>query len=409
MRKRSSVRLQALSFGLLVFLSTGAALGGVARHPESPPQSQASSSTGSSSSSSSGSSTGESRPAAVPQSGPNRGVGETVVVPRQRPSQPSDRQKQRVSERANSDAPPVRFRTEVDLVNLSVVVQGQGGNFIPDLKKEQFRILEDGVPQVIQRIEASEAPVTVAMVIEFSSPYWAFLYETLETAYEFVDSLRPEDWVAVVMYDLRTQILQDFTRNKMAAFQALSTMRIPTFSEMNLFDALTETIARMDDIEGKKAIVLITSGVDTFSKTLYGQALEAAQSSDTAIYPIGIRHALRTGLGSRSYMAGPSNLTLLQADNQLRSFARLSGGRAYFPQFEAEFPGIYRDISAALRNEYQIAYSSTNPAKDGKFREIKVEMVGPDGKALKVVDPNGKEIKYEARYREGYYASRAVE
>ena len=343
----------------------------------------------------------------VPQSGPNRNVGETVVVPRRLPNQPSARQQQGISERTRSDMPPVRFATEVDLVNLSVVVQDPDGRFVPDLSKEHFRILEDGVPQTILRLETSEAPVTVAMVIEFGSQSWWFLYETLETGYEFVSSLRPEDWIAVVMYDLKTEILQDFTRNKELAFAALRTMRFPRFREMNLFDALTETIDRMDEIEGKKAIVLISSGVDTFSRTLYEQALRASQNSDTAIYPIGIRHALRTGAGS--FFVGSSYLTLLQADNQLRSFARLSGGRAYFPQFEAEFPGIYRDISAALRNEYQIAYSSTNQAKDGKFREIQVEMVGPDGQALRMTDSKGREIQYKVRHREGYYASRPVE
>jgi len=395
---RSSVYSSALFFGLLVLFGPGPATSAAAysaapywgNQEQDPP-------TGS---------TAESRPAAVPQSGPNRAVGETVVVPRRRPNRPSDREQQRVSERTGSDAPPVRFTSEVDLVNLSVVVQDQRGNFIPDLRKEQFRILEDGVPQVIQRLEASEAPVTVAMVIEFGDASWWFLYETLVTAHEFVGSLRPEDWVAVVMFDLKTQIMQDFTRNKTAALQALNAMGLPTFREAVLFDALTETIDRMDDIEGKKAIVVITSGIDTFSKTLYVNALKAAQSSDTAIYPIGIRHALRS-VGVGGFYA--SNITLLQADNQLRSFARLSGGRAYFPQFEAQFPEIYREISAALRNEYQISYSPTNSAKDGKFRKLQVEIVGPDGNAPKIVDPKGKEIKYAVRYREGYYASRAVE
>jgi VWFA-related protein len=215
--------------------------------------------------------------------------------------------------------------------------------------------------------------------------------------------------VAVLMYDLKTQILQDFTRNKASAYDALNSMRIPGFSESNLFDALTDTISRMDDIEGKKAIILISSGVDTFSKMRYDHTLKAVQASDTPVYAIGIGQAVRMWYESRGYMSSVSNLNFLQADNQLRSFARLSGGKAYFPRFEGQFPEIYGDISAALRNEYSISYSPTNLSKDGKFRKIKVEIVAPDGKPLKIVDPKGKEIKYEIRHREGYIAARAVE
>ena len=87
----------------------------------------------------------------------------------------------------------------------------------------------------------------------------------------------------------------------------------------------------------------------------------------------------------------------------------MSGGRAYFPRFEGQFREIYAYISAALRNEYSINYSPTNVTKDGKFRKIKVEVVAPDGKPLKIVDQKGKEIKYEVRAREGYNAPRAVE
>jgi VWFA-related protein len=350
----------------------------------------------------------ESRPAPVPSSGPNRNVGETVVVPRDRPTRPTPRVQEKVAEPVNPDE-TFRFSTEVDVVNLSVVVQDRNGNFIPELKKEHFRILEDGNPQQIQRIERSEAPMTVAMVIEFSDLYWEFLWQTLQASYGFVSSLRPEDWVAVAVYDLKTTILQDFTRNKNSAFGALNQMRYPAFRETNLFDAVTETIDRMSDIEGKKAIVLISSGVDTFSRTRYQDALDAAKGSETPIYAIGTGQAVRMWYESRGYMSSATNIGFLQADNQLRSFARFSGGRAYFPRFEGQFGEIYADISAALRNEYAISYSPANTVKDGKYRKIKVEIVGPDGKSLKIVDPKGKEIKYEVRYREGYYASRAVE
>jgi hypothetical protein len=112
---------------------------------------------------------------------------------------------------------------------------------------------------------------------------------------------------------------------------------------------------------------------------------------------------------ARGYMGSSTSIGFLQADNQLRSFARLSGGKSYFPRFEGQFPEIYHDIAASLRNEYNLSFTSTNPARDGKFRKLKVELVAPDGRSLKVVDEKGKEIKYEIRTRKGYYAPRAVE
>ena len=251
--------------------------------------------------------------------------------------------------------------------------------------------------------------MTVAMVVEFSSLYWQFLYQTMEAAYMFVNSLRPEDWVAVIAYDMRTEILQDFTRNKSAAFSALNMMQFPAFSEANLFDALADTITRMDNIDGKKAILLISSGVDTFSKIRYDKVLKLVQTSDTPVYAIGTGQSIRMYYDARGYMGADTQVSFLQADNQLRSFARLSGGRAYFPRFEGQFPEIFQDISSALRNEYNISYSPTNTAHDGKFRKLKVEIVDQSGKPLKLVDQKGKEIKYEIRYRDGYYAPRPVE
>jgi len=203
--------------------------------------------------------------------------------------------------------------------------------------------------------------------------------------------------------------LQDFTKNKQAAFGALGMMQIPGFSESNLFDALSDTITRMDNIEGKKAILLISSGVDTFSKTRYDKVLKLVQTSDTPVYAIGTGQAVREYYDARGYLGPETQVGFLQADNQLRSFASLSGGRAYFPRFEGKFPEIFNDISAALRNEYNISYTPTNTAHDGKFRKVKISLVDQDGKPLKVVDQKGKEIKYEVRAREGYYAPRAVE
>ena len=143
---------------------------------------------------------GESKDTAVPESGPKKGVGETVIVPRQQPTRPQTPPRK---QETKSPEEPVHFRTDVDLVTVSVAVQDENGNFLSGLKKEHFRLLEDGVPQKIQRVEAGEAPMTVVLLMEFSSLYWQFLYQTLEASYGFINSLQPEDWVAVIVYDMQ--------------------------------------------------------------------------------------------------------------------------------------------------------------------------------------------------------------
>jgi len=120
-------------------------------------------------------------------------------------------------------------------------------------------------------------------------------------------------------------------------------------------------------------------------------------------------HAVRLWYEGRGYMDSPESIGFLQADNQLRTFARMSGGTAYLPRFEGEFPGIFGDIAGQLRNDYILSYNPSNTAKDGKFRKIKVSLVASDGKPLKIVDEKRKELKYEVRARDGYNAPREVD
>ena len=342
-----------------------------------------------------------------PGSGPDSGVGETVIVPRRQPPKPAPAPPPAPKpEKVDSGDQPL-FHTDVELVNISAVVQDKNGNFLGGLKKENFRLTEDGTPQTIQRIETLEAPMTVAMVVEYRNYYWEFLDDTLQASGGFVQSLKPDDWVALIFFDLKTEIVQDFTRNKNAVLNNLMMLQTPGFSEANLFDALAETISRMQDIDGKKAILLVCSGEDTFSKLHYDQVLKKVQESDTPIYAISTGQAAR--LQADPYMDSAQSVGFLQADNQLRTFAKYSGGKAYFPRFQGEFPSIFGDIQASLRTEYVLSYSPTNTAHDGKFRKIKIELLDADGKALKINDPKGKEIKYEVRTRDGYNAPRAVE
>jgi Ca-activated chloride channel homolog len=213
-----------------------------------------------------------------------------------------------------------------------------------------------------------------------------------------------------VAYDLRPEILSDFSMDKSKAQEAMQRLRIPAFSESNLFDTLVDTTERMSEIEGRKAIVLLSTGVDTFSKLTFDKTRKALQNAGVPIYGIGLMQTMRELADAYGYTGPIQRLDFLQADNQMRTFAKETGGMSFFPRFYGEFPNIFRSISDSLRNQYTMTYNPSNTARDGKFRKIKVELVNPaTGEPLKVTDQKGKPIKYTIIAKQGYTAPREVE
>jgi len=307
--------------------------------------------------------------------------------------------------------PDYSIKVDVPLVNLDVLVTTKDGQFIPNLKKENFRVFEDGAPQTIANFNQSAAPITAVLLVEYASTNYNYMYEALNASYNFAATLKPEDWIAVVSYDMRPQILTDFTQDKRAVMGALNQLRIPGFSERNLFDALYDTIDRIETIDGRKYIILVSTGRDTFSKLNLDQILKKLKTTqNVTIYAISIGRALREYMEAR--MGGGGGLITtdwLQADNQMNTFAHMTGGRAYFPRFDGELPEIFKDIGSDIRNQYTIAYHPTNAKLDGSYRKLKVELVAPDGGPLKVKDQKGKDVKFQIYAREGYTAKHQVE
>lgn len=306
------------------------------------------------------------------------------------------------------------FRADTLQVTVDVAVLDNKGRFIPGIPAGNFRVLEDGEPQKVSAVQTGEAPMTVCMVIEFSNlfqQYWSYGWqETLTAVYGFTELLKPEDQIAVVAFDLRSEILSDFTTDRRQTMEALARLRIPGFSESNLYDALTEMADRMSDIEGRKAIFYIGSGMDTFSKITFDQTRRKLQTAGVPIYALGTLQALREYYDSRGFMGPIQRLDFLQADNQLRTFARETGGYSWFPRFFGEYGAIFRQLLEAMRNTYTLTYSPTNTARDGKFRKIKVELVNPaTGEALRIVDERNKPMKYQIVAKTGYQAPREVE
>jgi len=349
------------------------------------------------------------------QQGPGTAGTETV---RPRPGKPAETQstepaKRRAEVPAVPEGAPV-FRADVTTVTVDVAVIDNKGRFIPNIPAGNFRILEDGVPQKITGFSMGEAPMTVCLVIEWSGLFQDFWsetwYQTLSAAYGFLETLRPDDYVAIVAYDIRPEILADFTTNKQEVYAAMQRLRIASYSEANLFDAVTDVAERMADIEGRKAIVLISSGIDTFSKITFGEARKKLQMAGVPIYAIGLMQAVREWLDAHGYLGPIARLDFLQADNQLRTFANETGGMAFFPRFYGEFPGIFAAIAQALRQKYTLTYQPSNQARDGTFRKIKVELIDPKtGQPLRIVDERGKPVKYRIIAKEGYRAPLPVE
>ncbi len=304
------------------------------------------------------------------------------------------------------------LRVDVPVVTLDVgVLLQKTKQFVPNLQEQNFRVYEDGVPQKVVSFNRTQAPITAVLLCEFAATNYWFIYDMENAAYSFAQQLRPDDYVAVVSFDMHTHILTDFTQDKRVVAQSLHSLQMPMFQETNTFDALYETLDRVSRIEGRKYIIFVGSGRDTFSKINLDKILQKVKATpNVTIFCVGTGQAARlTGNAQQGGMFGPKEIDYLQADNQLNTFARLTGGRAYFPRFEAEMPEIFHDINDSIRNQYVLTYRPTNAKQDGTYRKIRVELVDAEGHPLQMQDEKHHNLKYDIVARDGYRAKQEVE
>ncbi|WP_446742287.1 VWA domain-containing protein [Silvibacterium acidisoli] len=301
------------------------------------------------------------------------------------------------------------LRVDVPVVTVDVgVLLEKTHQFVPNLKQQNFRIWEDGKPQDITHFQQVKAPITAVMLVEFAANSYAFIYDMRNAAYTFAQQLSPDDYVAVMTYDMHTEILTDFTQDKRTVFNALNTLTIPTWRETNLFDALYQTLDRLSRVDGRKYIVLISSGRDTFSKITLDKVLQKIKATpNVTIFSIGTGQFAR--IMSENRMGQVRQMDYLQADNQMTTFARMTGGMAFFPRFEGELPDDFGAINESIRNQYVLTYTPTNNAQDGTYRKLHVELVDDEGHPLRMQDEKKKPLKYDIIARDGYQAKMPVQ
>ncbi len=306
------------------------------------------------------------------------------------------------------NTPSMSLRVEVPEVTVDVgVLLEKTHQFVPGLKPSNFRVYEDGVEQKVEGFKRTEAPITVLILMEYAARSYFFRVDALNSAWAFTEQLRPQDYVAMMTFDLNSHIVSDFTQDKKQIMEGINQLAqgvyMPAaFQETDIFDALNEGLDRLSRVEGQKYILLVASGIDTMSKLDLDQILKRVKEShDTTIFTISTGGFIET-------MRGES-ITYLQAENQMRTFSQLTGGMHFEPRFVGELPDDMKAINENIRAKYELVYHPTNAKQDGSWRKIHVELVDDEGQPLRMQDEKHKPLKFDVIARDGYRARQEVE
>jgi VWFA-related protein len=313
--------------------------------------------------------------------------------------------------------PNMSLRVEVPEVTVDVgVLLEKTHQFVPGLKPSNFRVYEDGVEQKVEGFKRTEAPITVLLLCEYAARGYMFRVDMLNSAWAFTQQLRPQDYVAMMTFDLNTHIVSDFTQDKKQILEGINILGngvyMPAaFQETDIFDALNESLDRLSRVDGQKYIVLIASGVDTMSKLTLDEILKRVKAShDITIFSISTGGMLLAMTqGQPGMMSGMRDMTYLQAENQMRTFSDMTGGMHFEPRFSGELPDDVKMINENIRAKYELVYHPLNAKQDGTWRKIHVELVDDEGQPLRMQDEKHKPLKYDIIARDGYRAKQQVE
>jgi Ca-activated chloride channel family protein len=263
-----------------------------------------------------------------------------------------------------------RFRAGVELVSLTVTATDPTGKFITDLDQGDFDVFEDGAKQQVTFFSRTQQPISLALLLDTSASMEERMAIAQEAAIGFARQLHKDDQAEVIDFDSQVRILSPFTTDGAALEKAIrSTTPNGSTSLYNaiyisLKDLKKARAASADDIR-RQAIVLLSDGDDTSSLVEFDEVLDLAKRSETAIYAIGLRQG---EIGRREFK---------EAEFVLRQLSQETGGHVYFPNDVRELPKIYQSIWEELSSQYTIAYSSSNPKRDGAWRRIQIRVKRP--------------------------------
>src|SRR4030088_3021255 len=304
----------------------------------------------------------------------------------------------------------IHFDPATRTVILKLLVQDSNGYFIPNIRRENFVVYENGVRQKNTSVEIEHAPASIGVLLEFGGRSPAMNRDLAEQGTNAGQWLREEpghdDRLSVWKYNDAVQKLTDFSSDKDALRGLLLGLGTPEISETNFYDALIFTLEQIRPVTGRKAILMITSGFDTFSKARYEDALKAARGSDAPIYALGVGKMLRQAAELHSRTGPLAQVDWTKGEKTLEEISRVSGGRAYLPENSLDLSPVYDDLLEHLKVRYVITYTSSSDADPNMPRTVRVELIDPKtGSPLRIVDSNGKVVRAKVVVQDSYAPS----
>ena len=285
--------------------------------------------------------------------------------------------------------PPQSLQTAAELVKVDVSVADAHGNFLAGLTQKDFRILDNGAERQVTFFLPVDAPASILVVMETGPAVYLIHDQHLTAAYSLVDGLNPGDQVGLVTYDQAARRVLAFTSDKSALLSALGAVEYNIgMGQLNFHGSLLQILDWLEPVSGKRAIVLLATGLDTSAPAEWRALTDKLRSSDVVIYPVALGGSLRAASNPKARSSkkispgrssanpassAPDNpVSFARADADLRALAAMTGGEAFFPDPRDDFASIYRQVAAALRHQYVLGFA---PSHDGQYHSLSVELV----------------------------------
>jgi Ca-activated chloride channel family protein len=280
--------------------------------------------------------------------------------------------------------PPSTLKVDVDLVLVNATVTDSLNRYVSGLEGEHFQIWEDKVEQKITYFNAEDVPISVGVILDVSGSMKDKIATARQAASTFLKTGNPEDEYFLVEFANRPEVASDFTTDVTKLQGKL--LQTPAKGMTAMYDSVYLSLEKLKEASNpKKALLLITDGEDNRSRYTFQNVKEFVKEQDVQIYGIGIVDEWNSSLG-----AGKTGRAMVE------ELSDLTGGRAYFPDSVYDLEDICTKIAVELKNQYVIGYHSTNEAKDGKWRKIR----------LKINPPKGIQ-RLNVRAKQGYYGATA--